>query len=133
MKHQDRVSVEESRELLAEYMRTLVERASQSGCHLECITGARKALDAMVPLMNAAMESGISNFSRFVFHHRSISSYPDHQLEHQKKNTARIFFLFQTSLHHLLLLFLRLHHTSFPSFPASLLRFWCARLLIAAA
>lgn len=95
MKHQDRASVEESRELLAEYMRTLVERASQSGCHLECITGARKALDAMVPLMNAAMESGISNFTRFVFHHRSTPSYPDHQLERQKRIPRASFFFFK--------------------------------------
>ena len=67
VKHEDRASVEESKELLAEHMRVLVERASQSGSHLECIIGAGTALGAMVPLLNAAaMEVGTSGINRFV-------------------------------------------------------------------
>ena len=56
MKHEDRASVEESRELLVQHMRGLVERASQSGSHLECIIGAGTVLGAMCPLLSAAAE-----------------------------------------------------------------------------
>lgn len=75
--HEDRASVEESRELLAEHIHALVESASQSGSHLECIIGAGTALGAMVSLLSAAMEVGTSSIARFAFLRRSSPSYLD--------------------------------------------------------
>lgn len=58
MKLEDRASVAENKEMLAQHMRGLVERASQSGSHLECIIGAGSVLGTIWPLLSAAQEAG---------------------------------------------------------------------------